>query len=322
MNVDGVMYIGDPHLTSFVPGSRIDDFPEVIFRKMQFCLQTAIDMNYRRVFILGDFSHVRQISTSYLIRLLGLFYWAKQEGLIVEAISGNHDVAYERADTISSSPLGAMYEAGLIAPVSGSYFKIRDKDVYVRGFNSTDALEDKPTTCSGIFSMCLAHRFLEDPDPLSLSFQQAKSMGFDLYVLGHDHVERQPFVENDQYFLVPGGLSRGTSHKFNLQKEVVVYGFTFSDAGDPLFKRIKVPIQNSSEVFSARVDTKGFTVVMKLSEEIGSVLERLKNIQLIQGDVYEILDSFKESCSEKVFQTLERYFVNYGIVRRAEEHDE
>src|SRR5688572_26256698 len=82
----GILFIGDPHLASRVPGFRRDDYPRAILEKLRFLLAEALD---RRLLpaILGDLFDLPRDNANWLlgevVELLA--------GRRVIGIHGNHD---------------------------------------------------------------------------------------------------------------------------------------------------------------------------------------------------------------------------------------
>ena len=88
----GILFIGDPHLASQVPGFRKDDYPRAVLGKLEHCLDLARERHLLPA-ILGDLFHYPRDNANWLlgevIALLG-----RQE---VVGIHGNHDC---REDTL------------------------------------------------------------------------------------------------------------------------------------------------------------------------------------------------------------------------------
>ncbi|MCI0641161.1 MAG: metallophosphoesterase [Gemmataceae bacterium] len=82
----GLLFIGDPHLASRVPGFRKDDYARVILEKLSWCLRYARDHNLLPA-LLGDLFHFPRDNANWLLgELLALL--GDHEVL---AVYGNHD---------------------------------------------------------------------------------------------------------------------------------------------------------------------------------------------------------------------------------------
>lgn len=81
----GILFIGDPHLASRVPGFRKDEYPRTILGKLRWAMNYARENRLLPV-ILGDlFDYPRDNANWLLVELMGLLHGG------VLALSGNHD---------------------------------------------------------------------------------------------------------------------------------------------------------------------------------------------------------------------------------------
>jgi DNA repair exonuclease SbcCD nuclease subunit len=82
----GILCIGDPHLSSRVPGFRRDDYPRVALAKFRWCLDLARREQLLPV-VLGDLFHWPRDNANWLaVELMRLL-----EGQTVLTVAGNHD---------------------------------------------------------------------------------------------------------------------------------------------------------------------------------------------------------------------------------------
>ncbi|MCI0377461.1 MAG: metallophosphoesterase [Gemmataceae bacterium] len=82
----GLLFIGDPHLASRVPGFRKDDYARVVLEKLSWCLRYGRDNNLLPA-LLGDLFHFPRDNANWLLgELLALL--GDHEVL---AVYGNHD---------------------------------------------------------------------------------------------------------------------------------------------------------------------------------------------------------------------------------------
>jgi hypothetical protein len=83
----GLLFIGDPHLASRVPGFRCDEYPRTVLKKLAWCLKYARE-NKLLPAILGDLFHWPRDNANWLlVELMALL-----DGEVL-AIYGNHDCA-------------------------------------------------------------------------------------------------------------------------------------------------------------------------------------------------------------------------------------
>ena len=314
MKTKGVIFVGDPHLSSFTPASRIDHYPSVILSKLRYCLETAVRLGFSTVIILGDFGHVRQIPMLYVSIVQKMLREFTDQGLKIFSVVGNHDIAYNRLDTVDGSILGAVFSSGLVTPLTVLELEMGSLKVRVQGVNYPDPVPPAPEY-EGV-NLCVIHRFFDtSTEPSFITRQDVVDYGYNVYIFGHDHVEKKPELVEGRLVIVPGSISRGTSHNYNLTKQVVIYSLSAPE-GKPSFKRLSIPTKPASEVFSSRVESKKLSESLDISSEVGKVLDQLRDIQIIQGDVYRLLEMFTDAFPEEAILCVKDYLRQFGIFDR------
>ena len=110
----GLMFIGDPHLESRVPGFRCDDYPQVALKKMAWCLKFARQENLQPV-LLGDQvdKSLGQLSgTPIPIRLTGNLYEPDIKVDVVAALAGSQkELINQKANELVDQYLGGKDSA-------------------------------------------------------------------------------------------------------------------------------------------------------------------------------------------------------------------
>ena len=102
----GLLFIGDPHLASRVPGFRKDDYPRTVLEKLRWTLDYARDNRLLAV-LLGDlFDFPRDNANWLLVELMSLF-----DGGVL-SLFGNHDC---KEDTLGENDtLAVLVAAGRV----------------------------------------------------------------------------------------------------------------------------------------------------------------------------------------------------------------
>lgn len=115
---DRITVIGDPHLNSTRPISRIDDYPAASIEKLAQIRDAMIACDSKVAVILGDVWHKREQSFQYLCGVCDVLKSFADAGILVTTIVGNHDIAYEQMGTLDQRPLGLLFKTGLIKHLS------------------------------------------------------------------------------------------------------------------------------------------------------------------------------------------------------------
>lgn len=83
---DGLLFIGDPHLSSRALGFRKDDYTGAILKKIEFALEYAGEHSLLPIFLGDLFNLPRDNSNRLLTRLIRIL-----DGRLVLGVTGNHD---------------------------------------------------------------------------------------------------------------------------------------------------------------------------------------------------------------------------------------
>lgn len=106
----GLLFIGDPHLASRVPGFRCDEYAEAILRKLEWCFSYARSERLVPV-VLGDWFHWPRDNANWLlVRLFNLLPPATL------TIYGNHDCS--EAELTPDDTLSLLVHAGAVRMLS------------------------------------------------------------------------------------------------------------------------------------------------------------------------------------------------------------
>jgi len=85
-DLQGLLFIGDPHLEARIPGFRKDDYPQVALQKFRWCLQFARQHQLQPI-LLGDLFQLPQDNPNWLVSSI-----IESIDEPLPAIYGNHDV--------------------------------------------------------------------------------------------------------------------------------------------------------------------------------------------------------------------------------------
>lgn len=217
----GVLVIGDPHLEGRQPGFRKDDYPEVILKKLEWCLGYARDEKLLPI-ILGDLFDKPRDNPNWMIgRLLEIF---KDEVL---GIYGNHDVHYQPELTEHDS-LQLLVSAGrlrLVSEQSPWTGLMNGRPVVIGGssyrqeipqtFDPLPALQaaavDDPAITRAAASplvIWLTHHDILIPGYDEGRLQPYEIDGIELVINGHIHRRLETVCKSSTRWLTPGNISR------------------------------------------------------------------------------------------------------------------
>lgn len=319
-DTDRITFLGDPHLNSSCPVSRIDDFCAATLDKLRQVRDLMVNRGRKHLIILGDVFHKRGQSLSYLYQVMQVLQEFRAAGIWVGAIVGNHDLAYEDMGTLEGSPLGLFFQSGLIEHFTEAQVNAGEYSVCLKGFDYPETLTPAQNQDWARVSVCVAHRFYESPlDVGSIKQEDLVNLGYQAYVLGHDHVSYDPLAIGGRLLLRPGGMMRGTSHGYNLSRDVVVQTVVFKGTKQSPSMGIetdKLSIRPAGEVFSHEAVSKEDTLEnlsADITERVEGLLAKMDETSA-DTSVYDYLDQIEALPAVK--QTVEHYLKEKGIFRR------
>ena len=293
-----VLFIGDPHLNYQTPQSRKDVYPQTMLEKIKAIAKIANEQNIDDIVFLGDMFHQRYQPYSYMMKCFLAF---KEFNKAPYSIIGNHDLIFERIDTFEESPLNFLFMTGVVKHLE----KLEYNDVVLKGFDYTTPINENDTKDK--YTVCVAHQYYNTPlYKFYIKPEDALNLGYNAYVLGHDHTVYDD-ISNDMFKVIrPGSLSRGTAHSSNLMRDV--YGVIF-DTITKTFTRITIPTQKASDVF------KEIKYVEKsLEASVDEIIDKME----FNADVsiYDMIDEAKDVPKE-VIDLIVRYLEANGIFRKS-----
>jgi len=320
-DIKTLTFVGDLHLNYATPQSRIDSYSEVSLNKFKQICDICESKNYKEVILLGDIFHQNQQTISYVNKVLEILMDFRDRGINLYTVIGNHDLSFNRLDYLDKSPLSTLFCSGLVRPlrlldISTSVgYKVQ-----VRGFHYPEKI--KPVEVKeGIMNICVSHRFYQYKfDKNSLTKKNIDKLGYNIYVLGHDHVGHKIRKIGGSYLVRPGSILRATSHDYNLEREVYINSTVFSGSKDKpklSFVKDKLNIKDPKYTFSASVmddknSSSGDLDLVDISEKVDDLLSQMSNVSQ-EISIYDVMGEM--DMEDEVKDRIEMYLQNYGIYK-------
>lgn len=268
--------------------------------KIKTIAHIANEQDIDDVIFLGDMFHQRYQPYSYMMKCYMAFKEFKKAPY---SIIGNHDLIYERAETIDESPLNFLFMTGVVKHLD----TLEYDDVIVKGFDYTTPINQNEDY--NHYVVCVAHQYYNTPLYKSyIKPEDALNLGYNAYVLGHDHTVYDDIVNTKFTVIRPGSLSRGTAHSSNLMRDV--YGVVFNTI-TKTFERITIPTQKASDVFKE---------IKYVEKSLETSVDEIINKMEFSTDktIYDMLDEGKD-IPDDVKNLIIKYLENNGIFRKNNE---
>lgn len=199
----GFLFIGDPHLSSRVPGFRRDDYPRVALTKLAWCLDYAREHRLLPA-LLGDLFDVPRENANWLLSEL-ITLLRRQ---FVLAVHGNHDCR-ENA-LVEHDSFHVLVAAGSLFLLDHEHLwrgTINRRAVIVGGSSWGQELPDS-FDGDGALVVWMAHHDLQIPGYDDGRILAAPRPGIDLLINGHIHRRLEALSAGPTLYLNPGSLLR------------------------------------------------------------------------------------------------------------------
>ena len=203
-NYRGLLFIGDPHLSSRIPGFRKDDYTEAILKKIEYAIQLATNESLLPIFLGDLFNLPRDNSNRLLTRLIRIL-----EGRFVLGITGNHDTTEKELQDDDS--LSVIMSAGRLTlldqtgPWKGTINQI---PCTIGGTMWSDKIPASLDDCNESFNIWITHHNIGFADFEGAWIKPHEIPGIHLIVNGHLHKPRPNQECGMTTWMNPGSIAR------------------------------------------------------------------------------------------------------------------
>jgi DNA repair exonuclease SbcCD nuclease subunit len=317
------VFVTDLHLSALAPGRRVDDYEEALFVK----LKAVQDWAHRRGAIClcgGDVFHIKSplskgnsnLMINRAIDLFGGFPSGKVYGIV-----GNHDIQFDRHDTLDQQPLGILVHAGVYDILQDSViFKdVNGLQVEVVGFHYEEEMAllqrilGTPSRPEGVdYRIGIAHAMARPGGAQShfghpiIGYDLLEDVDFDCILWGHDH----SFVEDTEVgkclHVHPGSLARAALSSDETDREVHAVGLKFRDAEEWGLLKKKLPVTpleiafrtQDREILKADESTEVQGFVRDMGQRLGTIatVDALAVLEDLTKDDKQLQELVKDLC--------------------------
>lgn len=235
-----IMVLNDLHITATPPEGCRPIYLDDIFTMLEQARSIAVDNKVVETVFTGDLFHRTALPYRELTRLIRMLKnWPGHK----LAIAGNHDLGPEGIAGIGSTPLGTLFEAGVIQWLDKDIVREYDtgevhglqEDMYpVRvqwsPANWCDSIDDDPAN-AGLTRMDrvdwafkVSHMSLMRPGKVYptafklIRYDEVPTAGMDAIFNGHIHNDQGIRTVNDCTFVSLGSIGRVSRTDYNLRK--------------------------------------------------------------------------------------------------------
>ena len=305
-----IMFVGDVHLSPRIPASRKDDYPETLLNKLESIRKLAIQKDVSDIVFLGDLFNAKHMTLAYFIKCFQKFKVMDEQGITLHTCVGNHDITYDNDSTLEESAIKLLFDSDVLDIRSS--FAVDDVTVYL--YNFTTLTSDLGTPLNrDYYNVLVGHYFyltgFNDIEH-TLSPQQCIQLGYNAYILGHDHTPYTPVKQKDYEVHRPGSLSRGTSQTCQVQRDEI--NVVLLDTQSHQFTYEAIPnVLPSKDIYKEATLIDKFTL-SSISDSLKDLLADLTFDN--SSDIFETLNQIP--MDPAVRECIISYLNNEGVYNR------
>lgn len=250
-----LVYSTDWHLSTIPPGRRQDNYQAAILAKIAFIRDITLKLKGASL-CGGDVFHIKSPKSpaNGFGLLIPLFHLLRQ--FPVFGSIGNHDLTYDRMDTLPSQPLGLLIAAGVYHNLNEEPVLFVNEDESVRVLVETFPYEHGAETLARLLAtddrpdgithrIGIVHAYGEPGNGggmfgEAIGYNQIKHLDYDFLLWGHDHSRHETVEIGNITHINLGSLARAAYDYDEIDRPVVATVLSFATDGIRL-KEVEVP---------------------------------------------------------------------------------
>lgn len=237
--------LSDLHVRDTPPRSRVGNYYQQQFDKLEWCFELAKKQNCQYVLLPGDLYHTNRLSYKAISDLNDLLLHYNYEGIKSLAVAGNHDQRFHSSD-IANTPLNVLRSSGAITILNNEPYSRDNIHFYGASWNELiPEIQDET-----VINILLIHKMVikgekiwDGQENCVQSNLLLRKHKFDLIVSGDNHSSFTDFFMN-KYLINAGSLMRMTSAQIDHQPTCGIY-----DTSTKNLETHNIPMLSTTEVF-------------------------------------------------------------------------
>lgn len=303
-----VLFVGDLHLSSKTPLSRIDNYGNTVLKKLESLLGVAIKYSVDTIIFTGDFFDSYYEPISYMNKVVEVLTKFKDKNIQVLSLIGNHDLPYNNMEYFNSTPLSLLFKSKLVYRLD---FLENDKvEIFGLHFSEKEKLASIKTSPEKTSILVMHYAFNNTVPGESIS--EAELTTFDTVIAGHDHMFYKPYITADENTLVlrPGSFTRMTKDSYNLTRDILVY---YYESDTNVVNAVKLPeVDQAANVFSNKVFSESS---LNLYNNDLSALFDNNEVAQESHNIFDIVDSLTMPVTTESKKTITKFLEHKGIIK-------
>lgn len=265
-----LVWVTDLHFSAVPPGRRKDNYEGALFDKLEF-VRSLTKRLHAACLVGGDVFHIKHPkapgnSLSMIERLIRTFSSFPEEK--VWGAIGNHDISFDRMDTLPKQPLGILIAAGVYhnlvtdpvvftntdetVKVSVEAFPYAEGEATIRNIMSAPPRLPSITQRIGI-----VHAYGHPGGAAAMfgtrtiGYNELDGSDFDLLLWGHDHSRHGVEDVGQTTHINLGSMARAAFQYDELDRPVVAAVLSFQPDGSFQYGEKAIPVKPLEVAFAA-----------------------------------------------------------------------
>lgn len=279
-----LVWTTDWHFSDVPPGRRRDDYRQALLEKLSF-VRNLVEKLHGAALCGGDVFHNKKPghignSLRLIIELISSLRRFPQERVFGSV--GNHDISFDRMDSLPRQPLGLLIEVGAYHNLNREpvIFTNQDESVkvsaetfpYAEGEETIQNILEAGPRMPGIdYRVGIVHAYGHPGNAgdmfgtRTIGYNELEGCDFDILLWGHDHSRHGVEEVGKTTHVNLGSMARAAFQYDEVERPVVAAILSFQPDGTWQYGEKPIPMKPLEQVFAAA--DKGVEEVAK-SEEI------------------------------------------------------
>ena len=308
-----LVWTTDWHFSDVPPGRRRDDYRRALLEKLSF-VRTVTEKLHGAALCGGDVFHHKKPShlgnsLRLIIELITALRHFPQERVFGSV--GNHDISFDRMDSLPRQPLGLLIEVGAYHNLNREPVIFTNQDESVKVSVETFPYAEGEETIQNILSagprmpgiqhrVGIVHAYGHPGNAAdmfgtrTIGYNELEGSDFDVLLWGHDHSRHGVDEVGKTTHINLGSMARAAFQYDELDRPVVAAIMSFQPDGSWQYGEKPIPVKPLEQVFAAA--DKGMEIVAK-SEEITNFFAEMD--EAVSGiEVNDPREVIKELCKD------------------------
>jgi DNA repair exonuclease SbcCD nuclease subunit len=262
------VYSTDWHLSNHPPGRRQDDYQAAILAKIEFIRQLA-EKHHAITLCGGDVFHSKnpKSPSNGFGLLFPLLRTLRRFPMGVFGSVGNHDLSYDRMDSLPNQPLGLLIAAGVYYNLNEESVLFVNEDETVRVLVETFPYEHGRETLERLLEtgkrpegvthrIGIVHAYGRSGDgstffgEIQIGYNQIQHLDYDFMLWGHDHSRHETETVGNITHVNLGSLARAAYDYDEIDRPVIATIMSFATDGIR-YKEREIPVSPLNIAFKA-----------------------------------------------------------------------